>query len=307
MDKKSIIKICIAASILLILAILLISNHHELSFYQTDDYIEEGNDKFDAQEFDNAKIKYIGALNIDSSSTGALYNMANADYRNQSYKMADSTLSKAAKTCKKEGTSEEEKELISEIFHNKGNAGLKKIPSIREFLGDSEALTNQIDSAQESVDAKKLEEVKKNLLALTKQARSKELPEWLKQVNKSINDYKEALRHDPKNDSTRFNLAYAQHYKKLLEEEISKSSQGQQNPQQDQQQQQQQQDQDQKQEEQKPEEQKKDEEQQQNQNQMSKENAEQILKALEQEEKEKMKKKKRQSEESSPFNIEKDW
>lgn len=305
MDKKSIIKICIAASILLILAILLISNQHELSFYQTDDYIEEGNDKFDAQEFDNAKIKYIGALNIDSSSTGALYNMANADYRNQSYKMADSTLSKAAKTCKKEGTSEEEKELISEIFHNKGNAGLKKIPSIREFLGDSAALTNQIDSAQESVDAKKLEEVKKNLLALTKQARSKELPEWLKQVNKSINDYKEALRHDPKNDSTRFNLAYAQHYKKLLEEEISKSSQGQQNPQQDQQQQQQ--DQDQKQEEQKPEEQKKDEEQQQNQNQMSKENAEQILKALEQEEKEKMKKKKRQSEESSPFNIEKDW
>lgn len=305
MDKKSIIKICIAASILLILAILLISNQHELSFYQTDDYIEEGNDKFDAQEFDNAKIKYIGALNIDSSNTGALYNMANADYRNQSYKMADSTLSKAAKTCKKEGTSEEEKELISEIFHNKGNAGLKKIPSIREFLGDSEALTNQIDSAQESVDAKKLEEVKKNLLALTKQARSKELPEWLKQVNKSINDYKEALRHDPKNDSTRFNLAYAQHYKKLLEEEISKSSQGQQNPQQDQQQQQQ--DQDQKQEEQKPEEQKKDEEQQQNQNQMSKENAEQILKALEQEEKEKMKKKKRQSEESSPFNIEKDW
>lgn len=305
MDKKSIIKICIAASILLILAILLISNQHELSFYQTDDYIEEGNDKFDAQEFDNAKIKYIGALNIDSSSTGALYNMANADYRNQSYKMADSTLSKAAKTCKKEGTSEEEKELISEIFHNKGNAGLKKIPSIREFLGDNEALTNQIDSAQESVDAKKLEEVKKNLLALTKQARSKELPEWLKQVNKSINDYKEALRHDPKNDSTRFNLAYAQHYKKLLEEEISKSSQGQQNPQQDQQQQQQ--DQDQKQEEQKPEEQKKDEEQQQNQNQMSKENAEQILKALEQEEKEKMKKKKRQSEESSPFNIEKDW
>lgn len=306
MDKKSIIKICIAASILLILAILLISNQHELSFYQTDDYIEEGNDKFDAQEFDNAKIKYIGALNIDSSSTGALYNMANADYRNQSYKMADSTLSRAAKTCKKEGTSEEEKELISEIFHNKGNAGLKKIPSIREFLGDSEALTNQIDSAQESVDAKKLEEVKKNLLALTKQARSKELPEWLKQVNKSINDYKEALRHDPKNDSTRFNLAYAQHYKKLLEEEISKSSQGQQNPQQDQQQQQQQ-DQDQKQDEQKPEEQKKDEEQQQNQNQMSKENAEQILKALEQEEKEKMKKKKRQSEESSPFNIEKDW
>lgn len=305
MDKKSIIKICIAASILLILAILLISNQHELSFYQTDDYIEEGNDKFDAQEFDNAKIKYIGALNIDSSSTGALYNMANADYRNQSYKMADSTLSKAAKTCKKEGTSEEEKELISEIFHNKGNAGLKKIPSIREFLGDSAALTNQIDSAQESVDAKKLEEVKKNLLSLTKQARSKELPEWLKQVNKSINDYKEALRHDPKNDSTRFNLAYAQHYKKLLEEEISKSSQGQQNPQQDQQQQQQ--DQDQKQEEQKPEEQKKDEEQQQNQNQMSKENAEQILKALEQEEKEKMKKKKRQSEESSPFNIEKDW
>ena len=170
---------------------------------------------------------------------------------------------------------------------------MKQIPSIGEFVGDSAALSNQIDSAQDSVDAKKLEEVKKNLLALTKQARSKELPEWLKQVNKSINDYKEALRHDPKNDSTRFNLAYAQHYKKLLEEEISKSSQSQQNQQQDQQQQQkqeQEQEQEQKQEEQKPEEQKKEEEQQQNPNQMSKENAEQILKALEQEEKEKMKK-----------------
>jgi hypothetical protein len=40
---------------------------------------------------------------------------------------------------------------------------------------------------------------------------------------------------------------------------------------------------------------------------MSKENAEQILKALEQEEKEKMKKRKAQSQESSSFNIEKDW
>jgi hypothetical protein len=306
MDKKIIIKICIAASILLILAILLISNHQEMSFYQIDDYIEEGNDKFEAQEFDNAKIKYIGALNIDSSSTGALYNMANADYRNEKHKKADSTLSKAAKACKKEATSEEEKELISKIFHNKGNAGMKQIPSIGEFVGDSAALSNQIDSAQDSVDAKKLEEVKKNLLALTKQARSKELPEWLKQVNKSINDYKEALRHDPKNDSTRFNLAYAQHYKKLLEEEISKSSQSQQNQQQDQQQKQDQ-EQEQKQEEQKPEEQKKEEEQQQNPNQMSKENAEQILKALEQEEKEKMKKRKAQSQESSSFNIEKDW
>jgi hypothetical protein len=232
--------------------------------------------------------------------------MANADYRNEKHKKADSTLSKAAKACKKEATSEEEKELISKIFHNKGNAGMKQIPSIGEFVGDSAALSNQIDSAQDSVDAKKMEDIKKNLLALTKQARSKELPEWLKQVNKSINDYKEALRHDPKNDSTRFNLAYAQHYKKLLEEEISKSSQSQQNQQQEQQQKQDQ-EQEQKQEEQKPEEQKKEEEQQQNPNQMSKENAEQILKALEQEEKEKMKKRKAQSQESSSFNIEKDW
>jgi hypothetical protein len=91
----------------------------------------------------------------------------------------------------------------------------------------------------------------------------------------SIEAYKNALRNNPKDDETRYNLALAQ---KLLEDS--------QNQDQNQDQQQQQQDQQQQDQNQKPEQQdQQPDQQQQNPNEMSRENAEQILDAMMQEEK----------------------
>ena len=101
-----------------------------------------------------------------------------------------------------------------------------------------------------------------------------------KQYAQCIEAYKDALRNNPEDDETRYNLALAQ---KMLKDQ----QQNQQNQEQQQQQEQQQDKQEQQQNEQQ-EQDKKDQQQnpqQQNQNQMSKENAEQLLRAAMRDEK----------------------
>ena len=120
-----------------------------------------------------------------------------------------------------------------------------------------------------------------------------------KQYPQCIEAYKEALRNNPKDDETRYNLALAQ---KMLKD-------------QEQQQQDQQQNQDQKQD--KKEEQKQDQQQnqqekqqqqnqQQNKNEMSKENAQQLLNAVMQDEKDVQEKVKKQIQIQGK-KLEKDW
>ena len=116
-----------------------------------------------------------------------------------------------------------------------------------------------------------------------------------KQYPQCIEAYKEALRNNPKDDETRYNLALAQ---KMLKD-------------QQQQQQDQQQNQDQKQdqkEEQKQEQQQNQQEkqQQQNKNEMSKENAQQLLNAVMQDEKDVQEKVKKQIQIQGK-KLEKDW
>ena len=101
-----------------------------------------------------------------------------------------------------------------------------------------------------------------------------------KQYAQCIEAYKDALRNNPKDDETRYNLALAQ---KMLKDQ----QQNQQNQEQQQQQEQQQDKQEQQQNEQKEQDKKHQQQnpQQQNQNQMSKENAEQLLRAAMRDEK----------------------
>ncbi|MDX9747477.1 MAG: tetratricopeptide repeat protein [Paludibacter sp.] len=109
-----------------------------------------------------------------------------------------------------------------------------------------------------------------------------------KKVKESIEAYKQALRLNPSDDDTRYNLAFAQYLLKNQQEPPP-------------QQQPQQQPQDQKQDQQQ------DQQQQPQQNdQMSKEQAEQILQALMQEEKETMEKAKKQPK-ATRKGTEKDW
>ncbi len=116
-------------------------------------------------------------------------------------------------------------------------------------------------------------------------------------IDESIETYKKALRNNPGDIETKYNLAYAQRLK-------HQQQQQQQNQNQNQQQNQQQQNQ-----------QNKDQQQQQNQDQqqqpppkISRQNAEQLLQALQNDEKKIQEKvKKAQAAEAKPARIEKDW
>ena len=115
---------------------------------------------------------------------------------------------------------------------------------------------------------------------------------------KSIEAYKQALRRNPTDDETRYNLVYAQ--------QMLQQQQQQQQNQQDQQQQNQ--DQQQNQQEQQDNQQDNDQQQNQNQQQMSQEQAEQILKALEQDERDTQEKvKEAQMRNAKRYKVEKDW
>lgn len=103
-----------------------------------------------------------------------------------------------------------------------------------------------------------------------------------KQLPQCIEAYKQALKNNPKDDETRYNLALAQ---KQLKDQQQQQDQNQEKDQkQDQKKDEQQQNKDQ-QEQDKKDQQQNNQQQQQNENQMSKENAEQLLKAAMQDEK----------------------
>lgn len=118
--------------------------------------------------------------------------------------------------------------------------------------------------------------------------------------DESINSYKNALRNNPTDQTTKYNLAYAQAMKKKQEQQQKQNQQNQQNKDQQQQQKQQQQKQDQKKEEQK-------QQQQQNDQQISKDDADRMLQALQEDEKDTQDKVKKMQVQSKNKNIEKDW
>ena len=122
------------------------------------------------------------------------------------------------------------------------------------------------------------------------------------QFDKAIEAYKDALRNNPQDDQTRYNLILAQRQQKQQQQQ-----QQQQQDQQDQQQEQQDQQQDQ-QEQQQDQEQQQEQQEQQAQEDMSKENAEQILDAAMQDEKDIQERVQEQLMKAQPRRpLEKDW
>lgn len=122
-----------------------------------------------------------------------------------------------------------------------------------------------------------------------------------KQFGPAIEAYKEALRNDPKDDETRYNLVLCQRQLKNQNQQGG----GQDNKEGDKQEK------DQQKQEQQKQEQKKDEQrqqqQQQQENQMSKENAEQMLNAAMQNERQTQDKVKKQLQQSQPRRLQKQW
>ena len=126
-----------------------------------------------------------------------------------------------------------------------------------------------------------------------------------KQLPQCIEAYKEALRNNPKDDETRYNLALAQ--KQLKDQQQDQQNQDQQQQQQEQKEDKQEQNKDQQEQEQKDQQQQQNQQQQQqNKNEMSKENAQQLLNAVMQDEKNVQDKVKKQLQIQGK-KLEKDW
>ena len=117
-------------------------------------------------------------------------------------------------------------------------------------------------------------------------------------IDQSIEAYKQALRHNPLDDETRYNLIAAMKLKDEQEEQEEEQQDQQEQEQQEQEQEQEQQDQEQEQQDQ--------QQQQQESEGISRENAERLLQALEEDEKELLEKM-NQNREKQPVRIEKNW
>lgn len=179
---------------------------------------------------------------------------------------------------------------LAHIYHNKGNANMKQTMPIDSVILYQEMM----DKMSEGENQQALQSAYPSLAKSWENAKN------------SIEDYKNALRRDAPNDSTRYNLALAQDYEKrlrdLLQNMTPPQNQNQQNQnQQDQQDQQKQDQQDKKdqQDQQNDQNNKEDERKETNEKNgqkddhipdLSKENAEQILKAIEKDEENTLKK-----------------
>lgn len=180
-----------------------------------------------------------------------------------------------------------------------------ELPQASYNLGNSQYKREQYESAQTSfLDAvKKLEKAEGGRERLSNYYYNTGNTYFQqKNLDESIEAYKQALRYNQDNDDARHNLFLAQQMK---------------NQQQQQQQQQQEQNQDQQKEEQKQEQDQKQQNQDQQQNQqqqqqeqrvqISKEDAERILKALEQEEKQTLEKLEKEKAKAAKVKSEKEW
>ncbi len=184
-------------------------------------YIREGNKHFGKEEYENSEVSYRKALEEESNSFNALFNLGDAIYKQEKYEDAAGEFS---------GVTQMNTDKINraKTFHNLGNSLLKA-----------------------------------NRLA------------------KSIESYKNALRNNPDDLETKYNLAYAQDLLKQQQQQQQDHEQKQKDQNQEQDKEQQQDRQEQKQEQQD----KTKQQQQPKPDQISKEDAKRLLEALANDEK----------------------
>jgi tetratricopeptide (TPR) repeat protein len=210
-----------------------------------------------------------------------------------------------------------EKYTEAEINYRKALEANARSTDAAYNLGNSLYRQQKLPEAMEQYQATIQGETDKNKLAKTwhnagnvalSAATAKEAEsnpqELQKALQQSIEAYKHALRNNPHDDETRYNLALAQ---KLLEDQQNQDQDQNQDQNQDQKQDQDQ-DQDQKQDQQQQDKKQDQQEQQQNPNEMQKQNAEQILDAMMQNERETQEKvKQQQMQQQQQRKTEKNW
>jgi len=212
--------------------------------------IRSGNSAYNDQRYGAAEAEYNKAVKENPASKEASFNLANTYYRQQKW-------DDAVKEYQHYLTLENEDPLkMSSAWSNMGNTFLKKKAN-EKGQGQQAPLQpgQQPDQQQQQADNLKL----------------------------SMEAYKNALRLNPRDDKTRYNLAVVQ---KMIQDKEGDGGGGGDNKDQQKDQKKDQKDQNQNQNQNQNKDQKQDQKQeQQNQNQMSQDNMQQILQAIEQDEK----------------------
>lgn len=218
--------------------------------------LRSGNNAYKEQLYGTAEAEYNKALEKNASSKEASFNLANTYYRQQKW---DDAIKEYQHFLTLEN---EDPKKMSSAWSNMGNTFLKKKANQKnEMQGMMQA-----QAGQNPQDGQQNAAPKEDPLQLSMEA------------------YKNALRLNPEDDETRYNLAVVQ---KMLKDKEDQNKDNKQDNKQDQKDDQKKdQNQDQKQDPKKDDKQEQKQDQQQQQNQMSQENMEQMLQAIEQDEKE---------------------
>ena len=204
-----------------------------------------------------------------------------------------------------------------DAMYNLGNALFYQIPQSQEKAQEKgeEAMKQYATAAKLESDKGKLAQIHHNLGTLLYMAQ---------QYPQSVEAYKEALRNNPHDDETRYNLAKAMHMLKQQQQQQQNQNQEQQQEQKQEQQQEQQEQQQQEQQQQEQQQQEQQQQQQQEQQdkrqqeaqqqqaqqseeEISKENAEQMLNAVMQDEKDIQEKAKKMMQQQRGKTLDKDW
>ncbi|MBN1447445.1 MAG: tetratricopeptide repeat protein [Bacteroidetes bacterium] len=255
--------------------------------------VNEGNEYYREEEYDRARELYEQAAATEAERPESHFNIGNAAYRTED-------IQKALEAYEKAGMRVRDKATLARTLYNAGNTFLKAADEGKEHPALQQAAGAQGADLREQAYRQAIE--------------------W----------YKKALKLDPTDEDARYNLTYAR--KKLDELQQQQQNQDQNKDQQqkqkdqDKEQDQQNQDKNRDEEQQKKDQQDQQQQQQQNQKdqdqeqkakpeqqqskpkeepQMSKQQAEQILRALERQEKELQKKKRQQV--GVRTSVEKDW
>lgn len=226
-------------------------------------------------------------INIGNTSARSYIRRGNKFY-------ADSLYEKAGIEYKRALTVEP---TSIEALYNYGNALLmrqKGEEALKQYSNATNLIKkNELGIAYNDKDKVRLADIYHNIGVLLQSA---------KQYDHCIEAYKKSLRNDPTNHETRYNLSLAQKMKKEQEQQKQDSKENQQEQEQEQREQQNSQK-----EQEEQQEQQKQQQQDNRQPQMSKENAEQLLKAVIQDEKDIQEKVKKEMQEVQPRKFDKDW
>jgi len=204
-------------------------------------FIREGNDFYENEKFVESEVEYRKALEKKPESFEGRFNLGDALFKQEK-------VDEAIEQFQALTNSTDDKQQLSEIYHNIGNGFFAK-----------------------------------------------------QELEKSIEAYKEALRNDPLDDESRYNLIVAQ--KMLQQQQEQEQEQDEEKEEQEQEQQQEQDQQEQKEQQQQDQQ---EQQQQQEEQGISKENAERILQSLDEDEK-KLQEKLRKAEQSQQKQIDKNW